>query len=47
MTRQCRCGKAAEVYAGGRHAGDWADYYCVDHIPTGFHVFDDLRNRTA
>lgn len=34
------CERVANVYAGGPHSGDWADYYCNDHIPQGFRVWD-------
>jgi hypothetical protein len=36
------CKKKAEVYAGGRLSGDWADWYCIPHIPAGWDVFDRL-----
>ena len=38
------CDKFATVYAGGTYSGDWADYYCDSHIPTGFRVMDKLQS---
>lgn len=35
-----KCANKADVYAGGKYAGDWADYYCNDHIPNGFTIWD-------
>lgn len=44
MSRTCsRCGGPAEVYAGGRYAGDWADWYCVADVPAGFSIWDRLE----
>jgi hypothetical protein len=43
--RECSefiCERVATVYAGGPYSGDWADYYCNDHIPTGYRVWDKL-----
>lgn len=43
--RECSellCERRADVYAGGPYANDWADYYCHDHIPAGFRVWDRL-----
>jgi len=34
------CGKVANVYAGLPYSGDWADYYCNDHIPTEARIWD-------
>lgn len=41
------CDKHADVYAGGPYSGDWADYYCNNHIPQSFRVWDkiDLTNQ--
>lgn len=45
-SRECSaCDKPANVYAGGPYAGDWANYYCQDHIPTGFTVWDRLGGK--
>lgn len=38
--RLCHCGQPADVYAGGPTAGDWAAWYCLQHIPAGFTVWD-------
>jgi hypothetical protein len=43
--RECSefiCERVATVYAGGPYSGDWADYYCNDHIPSGYRVWDKL-----
>ncbi len=43
--RECSqfiCESVATVYAGGPYANDWADYYCNDHIPSGYRVWDNL-----
>ena len=37
-----RCGEPAEVYGGGRGAGDWAGYYCRNCVTAlGYIVFDE------
>lgn len=45
VRRHCdqRCGRPADVYGGGRGAGDWAGYYCNLCLEAlGFIVFDEL-----
>jgi hypothetical protein len=37
------CTIPATVYAGGKHAGDWADYYCYVHKPQEFQVWDTFE----
>lgn len=39
------CAGAAEVYAMGKCAGDWAGYYCLSHVPTGFIITDTYTIR--
>jgi hypothetical protein len=40
------CGKPAWVYAMGQYAGDWGDWYCLSHVPSGFMITDTITPRT-
>lgn len=40
-----RCDSRADVYAAGPYAGDWADYFCLDHIPFSYNVLDNLNKK--
>lgn len=48
MMRNCsnsQCNEQADVYAGGQYSDDWADYYCHDHIPTGYKIWDKMTRK--
>ena len=40
ILRLCHCKQPADVYAMAPYAGDWAGYYCLTHVPTGFTITD-------
>jgi hypothetical protein len=39
------CNRDADVYAMGRYANDWGGHYCLDHVPTGFVITDQMKEK--
>lgn len=43
---KCHCGEHAAVYAMDPMPNGWADYYCLNHVPSGWQITDRLTEST-